>query len=245
MIGKVLYHHNSLESTNAEALRIAGLKDFEEGTVILTDHQTAGRGQMGTIWLSQPRMNLTLSIMLKPTFIPVHLQFQLSKIAAVGIAHTLQGYVQGRINIKWPNDICINGRKIAGILIQNSLQGQQIAFSIVGIGLNVNQVAFSEAIPNPTSLKIETGENLALAEVRAQLFSHLDQLYSTAKSNLHVADEFYDHYLYRRDHKTEFTFPDGSTGWGWIRRVDISGRLVIEHLDSDLRSYNIKEISYQ
>lgn len=175
---------DSLESTN-NYCKLLDLNTVEEFTVICARSQTAGIGQQGNHWTSEPDKNLTFSLILKPTFLRAADQYSLTMAIALAIADTLDllisnpksnlfapsGRVRfsqrnqfapsGRIQIKWPNDIYVGTpseqhyRKICGILVTNQLSGSHIATSICGIGLNVNQTCFPTWVPNPTSLLLE------------------------------------------------------------------------------------------
>lgn len=141
---------------------LAAMPDAPHGTVVVTDRQTAGRGQRGNSWEAEPGANLTFSLLLRPQAIPAARQFELSMIVALEVAACVRRALAGtpdapRVCVKWPNDIYAGDRKIAGILIENSLSGSGIERSIAGIGLNVNQRRFLSDAPNPTSIIHYTG----------------------------------------------------------------------------------------
>ena len=120
-----------------------------EGTLILTEDQTRGRGQMGNKWLTEKGKNLTFSIVLYPSFLRPNQHFYLTQFVSIAIQEVIQELLPDKgIKIKWPNDLYVENRKLAGILIENILSGHRIQSSILGIGLNVNQVQF------PTNFKI-------------------------------------------------------------------------------------------
>lgn len=147
---------------------LAAMPDAPHGTVVVTDRQTAGRGQRGNSWEAEPGANLTFSLLLRPQAIPAARQFELSVIVALEVAACVRRALAGtpnapRVCVKWPNDIYVGDRKIAGILIENSLSGSGIERSIAGIGLNVNQRIFVSDAPNPTSIIHYTGTPTPLA----------------------------------------------------------------------------------
>ncbi len=164
IVGKVLLEFEKLDSTNEYALQLLGNNDVVEGTVIYTHHQQKGRGQMGTTWLSDAHANLTFSVILYPTFLSSNQQFYLNKAVTLACIQSLTGYFGEDVKIKWPNDIFVNARKIAGILIQNIIQGDHIKASIIGIGLNVNQTSWPEDI-QATSIQKQTNEEHAINEI--------------------------------------------------------------------------------
>ena len=144
---------DSVDSTNDEIKRNMGMLD--NLTVIVSKDQTAGRGQRGNVWLTKPGMNLTFSIVLKYEQMCLRMkaldQFAISEMTALSVIDLLARYgIDARI--KLPNDIYVGDKKICGILIEHSLQGEYLSHSIVGIGLNVNQVVFDPSLPDPTSM---------------------------------------------------------------------------------------------
>jgi len=165
---------DTLESTN-NYCKLLDPNSVEEFTVICARRQTAGIGQQGNVWVSEPGKNLTFSLILKPTFLAAEDQYNLTMALALAVAETLEQQLSVRrspldvpsspfsvrrsplsVHIKWPNDIYIGDRKVCGILVTNQLSGGHIASSICGIGLNVNQTQFPDWVPNPTSLLLES-----------------------------------------------------------------------------------------
>ena len=147
----------TLESTNSYLKTLAKERILEEGTVVASINQTAGRGQRGNRWESEDGKNITCSILLYPTSLSMQRYFLLSEAIGLGVKETLDAYTDD-ISVKWPNDIYYKEQKIAGILIENELMGSIYSLSIVGIGLNVNQEQFLSDAPNPVSLKQITGK---------------------------------------------------------------------------------------
>lgn len=132
------------------------------GYVIAARRQTAGRGQRGNSWESEPYSNLTFSLLLRPRTIPAARQFELSMIVSLGVCDALRQASGLDFNVKWPNDIYVGDKKICGILIENSLEGNHIGRSIAGIGININQQRFLSDAPNPVSLHNLTGRTFDL-----------------------------------------------------------------------------------
>lgn len=178
-IGKVFINLKSIDSTNLFALQLLKEKAVIEGTVIRAEQQYAGRGQRDNSWLSEANKNLTLSIILTPKWLPINQQFYLTMVAALGVRHCLAAICGTKkiVQIKWPNDILINGKKIAGILIENNVLGKQISSSVVGIGINVNQTKFDTALPFASSLRVVTQQKLSLDKVANLLYHHIEALY--------------------------------------------------------------------
>lgn len=157
-----------------------------EGTVITADKQTAGRGQRSNSWLTEPNLNLTCSYILRPAFLAAKNQFMLSAAVALSVFDVVDEFcLDTDIKIKWPNDILVTKKKIAGILIENSLRGMNLDSSIVGIGLNVNQVEFESGL-NATSLRSEARIEIEVDDVLRMLNSKLEARYLQLRNGNHT-----------------------------------------------------------
>lgn len=143
---------NEIESTNLYMKNLVRKQRPEEGSVVVADYQTGGRGQMGNSWFSSKGDNLLFSLVIYPKNVLANEQFIISRIASLAIKHTLEQFTDD-IRIKWPNDLYWQDKKIAGMLIENDLRGNQIDNSIIGIGINLNQQIFPSELPNPISLR--------------------------------------------------------------------------------------------
>ena len=147
---------DNAESSNDEARK--AIAKLDNLSVVSALEQTKGRGQRGNRWSSQPGENLTFSLVVKDFRIKANEQSAISQATALSLVDLLSRH-EIKARIKWPNDIYAGDEKICGILIENSLKGSEIDWSIIGIGLNVNQTAFPEDLPNPTSMKLCTGNS--------------------------------------------------------------------------------------
>ena len=179
-IGKVSIKLDETDSTNAHAKRLLAKNKPSEGTVIFTHYQTNGRGQFGKRWESERGENLTVSIILYPNFIEPRKVFLLNYVVSLGLKDYL-GSLGINVQIKWPNDIYYHDKKLGGLLIENGLTGEKLNYSIVGIGLNVNQTTFNPEIRNPTSMKLIKGKEFEL-ELLNDLFSFIEQRYLQLRS---------------------------------------------------------------
>lgn len=239
--GQLMVTLRETDSTNLYLKQWITNNKPTEGAVILAEIQTAGRGQEGTQWLSQPRENLTLSIYYKPTFLLARQQFLLSMAVALGIRQTVSTLLpMEKALIKWPNDIYLNGSKVCGILIENTLQGQYISGSIIGIGLNVLQTSFPGL---PTAASLATfGYQGTLQLVLQTLLNQVEQQYLRLRSGQYesLRQEYLSHLL-GKDEKLSFSDSAGSFS-GIIRNVDDTGRIHIE-ADGIMRHYYHKEVS--
>jgi BirA family biotin operon repressor/biotin-[acetyl-CoA-carboxylase] ligase len=166
----------SCHSTNeiAQNLVKAGC---QEGTVVITDDQFAGKGQAGNTWQTEAGKNLTFSLILRPEFLKPQDQFLITVAISLSLENFLKEYLPGEIKVKWPNDIYYKGKKIAGMLIENVLRGSNFDYAVIGVGLNVNQEDFAN-IEKGISMKIVSGENYELNKLLNNVLGHIDQQYT-------------------------------------------------------------------
>ena len=244
-VGKVLLAFEVLESTNKAAEELIKKKEhIAEGTCINAAFQTSGKGQRGNTWESEAGQNLLLSIILRPRFLAPKQQFLLNQISSLALVDVISSLGIDQCLIKWPNDIYVNQDKIAGILIQNLLKGQQIEYSILGIGLNVNQVFFSEGIPNPISVRKLLGNAVNLNQLRQQLFSAIEKRYLQAKNNLAPLIEEYEELLYAKDQIRNFLDCSSEKVFtGVVRGVDDLGKIKIES-GNEMKFFDFKEVKF-
>ena len=220
----LVHYLPSCHSTNEITANLLA-QDLEEGAIIITDNQEAGRGQRGNYWESAPFMNLTFSLVLKPAFLPLKNQFQLTQIISLSLTQMLQSLIPNVVKIKWPNDIYVGNAKIGGILIQNTLRGSEIEYSIVGIGLNINQVHFET--PNATSLRKLTLRDFNLNEVLNDIVRFISENYFMLKNeNKNDFDGEYKELLYGLNEVLKFESDEKFAGK--IIGTDPLGRLLIE-----------------
>lgn len=175
-IGQQLVFVPECHSTNDEVQQLIQGNGASDGVVVITDHQTKGRGQRNTVWESEAGKNITFSIGLRPNFLKAGDQFFLSMAVSLAIFDYLAATLyHGDVLIKWPNDILVNGKKICGILIENTIASHHIQHSVVGIGLNVNQVSFN--FPQVTSMALIEKKEFNLAELLEHLVSSIEKRY--------------------------------------------------------------------
>lgn len=240
-IGSTIVHVETVDSTNAFARQLLRENEVEEGLVIHAGYQTAGKGQGDHQWNSEPGMNLLLSVLLFPTFLPAEDQFRLNKAITLGVLDFLQDFT-GDAVIKWPNDIRTNGKKIAGILIQHTVAGDRLTESIAGIGINVNQTSFPSSLPDAISLQQILGYSLDIPEALKRLCLSLDARYSLLRTgHAEALDTAYRDNLL--DLFTERSFQSGDQiVTGAIQGVDDVGRLLVRHPGNKLVAYLHGEI---
>ena len=235
---------NEVESTNNYANRLIVSDAAEEGTVVLAQYQTRGKGQQGNHWESEAGKNLLMSLIWFPQFLPAGQQFLISKVVSLAISDWIKKEVK-KCTIKWPNDIYIENRKVAGILIENTVKGSNLFSSVVGIGLNVNQLVFNSNAPNPVSLQQITGENYEISEILDSLLNSLNYWYAKLAANhLKEIDETYFSGLYRCNEWSLFTEPGVPTFEARITGIGEFGQLQLQLRDATFREYMFKEIEF-
>jgi BirA family biotin operon repressor/biotin-[acetyl-CoA-carboxylase] ligase len=246
----------SVDSTNEECRR--HIPDIDNLSVVSALSQVSGRGQRGNTWCSAPGENLTFSVVLKfPANVTAgelepmqaYDQFVLSEIAALAVVDLLAGHdIQAKI--KWPNDIYVGDRKICGMLIENSLRGEWIQHSIIGIGLNVNQRNFDVTLPNPTSMVLSTPKSEAsfdigdlLDEFMSVFKDYIDR-YCHIRGGYGRLRQLYHAQLWRKEIHSRFIVPDTGEFTGMIKGVTDKGCLLVENPEGIVREFSFNEISY-
>jgi BirA family transcriptional regulator, biotin operon repressor / biotin---[acetyl-CoA-carboxylase] ligase len=240
-VGKNLICLPSCQSTNDYLAQLLQNQSLPEGSVVITDEQTAGRGQRGNTWVTSVGENLTFSIYLKPFFLNPMQQFDLNIAVALGVYDSLQYYLGDALKLKWPNDVFVDTQKIGGILIENVLKNSVIESSIVGIGLNINQLCFSVSMA--TSLKNITGKDWPLAYILHQVCQNIEVNYLKLKNGyIQQLRQRYTTVLYGLHQKRWFE-ADTEIFEGIIRGVTDFGLLKVE-INQELRRFDLKEIRF-
>lgn len=213
-----------------------------EGLVVWAGHQTAGRGQMGNTWEDADGKNLLISILLKPSFIPVNSQFQLTMMASLAVYDTLSAYLPANPQIKWPNDILYFGQKVCGILIENTISGGQIENTIIGIGVNINQRIFS--VPKATSLAEICQQDFKVEEIAGYLLINLEKRYLELKAGkINSLKEDYHSKLYQKDEWHNYE-ESGRVFAGKLIGVSNEGKLKLEVESGLEKEFVFKQISF-
>lgn len=242
-IGNKIVKLITTDSTNNYAKTQIGAENWPEGTIIQAEYQTQGKGQIGNSWESEAGKNLLCSIVLTPHFLPILNQFLISKIVALSVAQVVGSFV-GEVSIKWPNDIYVGEKKIAGILIENSLMGHRIEHSIAGIGLNINQERFLSAAPNPVSLFQLTGKNHPIEVLLNQFADQLSFWYEKLSSGqTSMIDTRYTEQLFRRGQPARYQDHEGEFE-GILLGVNEIGQLLIQDSQQKIKSYHFKEVVF-
>lgn len=243
-VGNVVLDFPEMASTNDYAVEMLTKTKPSEGTVITAGYQWAGRGQIGSTWVAPARQNLLMSVILYPNFLAAHHQFRLNQAMSVAVADAVRNLGAPDVSVKWPNDIYLGNQKTAGLLIQNSLSGSWIQWSVVGIGLNVNQEEFDPNLPNATSMAKACAQTFVLEEVRAELCRCIEHRYLQLRSGEGaILQRDYLSNLYRFGQDACYRRPDGSVFYGRITGTDEQGKLCISH-DKGEEKFGLKEIQF-
>lgn len=243
-VGKEFYHFPELASTNDYAIELTSKSKPSEGTVISTYNQVLGKGQAGSKWESEPDKNIAMSLILHPKFIAARDQFVLNQAISLGVLDFVKNYISSDAKIKWSNDIYIFDKKVAGILIQNSLISKNIQSSIIGVGMNINQTIFKSDAPNPTSFKLETGNDFDLDELLEMLCWKIEMRYLQLKANAieKIKAEYLDN-LYRYMEDALYQIPGEEVFQGRIIGIGEFGRLMIESKNG-IQKFDTKQIKF-
>lgn len=231
-------------STNSYAIELLKNVNAIEGTVVYTHNQTQGKGQRGNVWISTPEENATFSLILKPNFLKSNNAFVLSKITALAMYDVLTEILnesQFDIKIKWPNDILVNRKKIAGILIENSLS-DVVQWSVVGIGLNVNQQDFGD-LNHATSVSLLTGKSCKVESVIDKVFIHFEKWYlRLKKGHLPSIDDQYKRHLFGIQELNLYE-SGGKQFKAKVKGVNENGMLLLETQNEGTRTFDLKDVT--
>jgi len=214
-----------------------------EGTVILAEEQFAGRGQLNNTWISEPGMNLTLSLLLFPTFLNPEQQFLLNKSISIAINDVLARIIGAGLKIKWPNDIYFKDKKVGGVLIENLLRGRRWNYAVVGIGININQTHFPDTIKKVTSIKEILQKNYDINDILVDLCTSIEQRYLQLRAGKYdLLDQMYIKNLYKYNEPHIFEI-NGEQKEGKIIGISDTGMLEV-NIDEKIGRYNFKEIAF-
>lgn len=235
-----------VNSTNSYAIELLKNVNQAEGTIVYTFNQTQGRGQRGNSWMSQPGQNLAISIVLKPHFLALknlHFMYVVSALAVHDVMTQILNNSQFDIKIKWPNDILVNGKKIAGILNENILQNTKLNYCVTGIGVNINQSDLSD-LPAATSLYLLTSERHDPKIIISKLCSAFEKFYMLLKKEHYsVLLELYYKNLYKINEFSSFKVNDTIVSLK-VNGINSSGLLHLTDKDHKDLFFDVKEIQW-
>lgn len=243
IIGNNIIKLDAVDSTNTYAATLLKNQKVTEGLIIQAIHQTAGRGQVGTNWHSLPGDSMTFSVILTPSFLSAQMQFYLNIAISLGVYEYMLSKNTKELLIKWPNDILVNRKKIAGILIENTLKEIQIQYSIIGIGLNVNTV-IDNLLLTATSIFVETKRISRISDELKQLAQCLDKYYMLLRLQkfANLKENYLQHLL---GFRTMQTIKLNGLEYN-IRVIDVehSGKIVLEKENGQQMTASFKEFQW-
>ncbi len=243
IIGNKYLYLPTCASTNDYAKHL--LKDSlaVDGSIIRTGEQTKGRGYHTNTWESEKDKNFLFSILLLPTWLKPENQFMLSKAVSLGILKYLKRYKKG-FTIKWPNDIYYQDKKIAGILIENSIQGNSVSSAIIGIGININQQEFKSKAPNPISLNQITDLHFELDSELKILSDCLNKYYNLLRSGSTAEiDKQYLRNLFGLNEMRKYSADDEMFN-AKVHAIGPYGTLLLQTESGEVREFGFKEVSF-
>jgi len=236
-----IIHIPQTTSTNGYLQELSNDENLAEGTVVVTDNQTQGRGLSGNSWESKPGANLTFSTILYPLTVKASGQFILSKAISLAVFDFILEIVPDGVSIKWPNDVYVGDKKIAGILIENFIEGTYLTKTIAGIGVNINQKCFLSNAPNPVSLHQLTGKTYPLNSCLLSLHASIASRYRMMKEDEKQLTSDYLQHLYRFGKLSRYS-ADGVFFDATITGVNHYGMLEMITATGERKAFGFKEV---
>jgi BirA family biotin operon repressor/biotin-[acetyl-CoA-carboxylase] ligase len=233
---------DAIDSTNDFLKRLSAEQILENYTVVTAESQTRGKGQMGAKWVSEAGKNLIFSVLVNNTLKNINQIFDLNIAVTLSILTALEKNYIPNLSIKWPNDILSDNKKVAGILIENTLKNNGEIISIIGVGLNVNQLNFEE-LPKASSLAVIMNQNFDKEVILNQFIECLKSNFNLIQKNsTSLLWENYNKYLFKKGVPMAFSLPNETKFMGIIQGVNSSGKLEVKLENNTIETFGIKEI---
>ncbi|MBK9224462.1 MAG: biotin--[acetyl-CoA-carboxylase] ligase [Flavobacterium sp.] len=232
---------DAIDSTNEFLKRILNDQFVENYTVITAENQTKGKGQMGTVWESEIGKNLIMSVLIKDFLDDISQIFNLNIIVSQTVIQVLQEYKISNLSIKWPNDIMSDTKKIGGILIENSIKNDGTIFSVVGLGLNVNQLHF-EHLPRASSLAAISNRFFDKEELLFSIVEGIKKNIQSWQEQSSWMKQKYSDHLFKKRVPMPFQDSKGQKFMGIIQGVSLIGKLQILLENDAIAEFDLKEI---
>ena len=235
---------DAIDSTNSYLKKLLTKESLDDLTVVISKHQTKGKGRNGNIWANDASLNLAFSIYKRFNRLNINNKFILNLISSIAVFHLLNENKLNKLTIKWPNDIMSENKKISGILIENSVKGNFINHSVIGVGVNVNQRKFKN-LPNATSMFIETGREFSLDSLASRLGEIFSKNFLQYEKNEGALLKYYNNQLFLKNTDSNFITKDGKRFSGKITRINKNGELIIMKADKREVNYTENEIRFE
>jgi BirA family biotin operon repressor/biotin-[acetyl-CoA-carboxylase] ligase len=232
---------DAIDSTNEFLKGLSNNQLVENFTVVSAESQTQGKGQMGSIWVSETSKNLIMSILVSDFVTDINQIFDINIVVSVSIINVLEDFAIPELSIKWPNDIMSYNKKIGGILIENSIKSNGAIISIVGLGLNVNQTNF-EHLPKASSLASMCDATFDKEEILLKIVQEMEKNIQSWNKNKESFRLDYTNSLFKKGIPMPFTDPNQQNFMGIIQGISPIGKLEILLEDDSISEFDIKEI---
>jgi BirA family biotin operon repressor/biotin-[acetyl-CoA-carboxylase] ligase len=232
---------DAIDSTNEFLKGLSNKQEVQNFTVVTAETQLKGKGQMGAKWDSESGKNLIMSVLVSDFLFGIEDVFNLNVVVSLAVINVLEAYGIPELSIKWPNDIMSANKKIGGILIENSIKGDGTITSVVGLGLNINQIQF-ENLPRASSLAVICNSNFDKDEILFQIVSKLEEMIALYNENTTSIWENYSKKLFKIGVPTAFSDENNQNFMGIITGVSSIGKLQIQLEDDSIYEYNLKEV---
>lgn len=242
-LARNLVFHEETGSTNEDIKQLAD-KGAVNGTLVIADMQTAGRGRRGRTWISPKGNSIYMSLLLRPACMPNQAS-ALTLVMALAVLEAMEELVPGRSGIKWPNDIVMNGKKVCGILTEMSLEKNTIGYVVIGIGINANQSSFDEKISaTATSLLLEFGKKIDRTQFIGRMLHYFEQKYAQFEKTWDLTGlvDKYNRYLLNRDRQVRVLDPQGEYE-GVALGINSQGELIVRKQDGEIVEVYAGEVS--
>lgn len=232
---------DAIDSTNSYLKKLLLKENINDFTVVVSKHQTNGRGRNGNLWANKPSLNLAFSVYKRFNNFSVNEKFMLNILSSISVYEVLKKYKLNNLTIKWPNDIMTENKKIAGILIENSVRGNKINHSVIGVGININQSQFLD-LPNATSVFLESGKKHSVEKIAVELKDAIQKNFTDFEIRESELIEFYNSVLFKRNVTTDFTTVNAKKIQGTIIGVNKEGTLSLKQKNHKVFEYAENQI---
>jgi len=232
---------DAIDSTNSYLKKLLLKENINDFTVVVSKHQTNGRGRNGNLWANKPSLNLAFSVYKRFINFSVNEKFMLNILSSISVYEVLKKYKLNNLTIKWPNDIMTENKKIAGILIENSVRGNKINHSVIGVGININQSQFLD-LPNATSVFLESGKKHSVEKIAVELKDAFKKNFTNFEIRETELIEFYNSVLFKRNVTTDFTNVNAKKIQGTIIGVNKDGILSLKQKNHKVFEYAENQI---
>ena len=232
---------DAIDSTNSYMKELINYDKIEDYSVIISKHQTSGRGRNKNIWIDKPSMNLNFSMFKHLSNFKIKDKFFLNIITSISVYLLLKKYKIKNISIKWPNDIMAGNKKISGILIENTIRGKLIINSVLGIGININQLCFKN-LPKATSIILETGVNNSIEIIAFELQKILIRNFKIYKKSPDKLLTNYNTHLFGKGKYSDCCLIGENKIQYEIIKVNSLGEILLNTIDGKTKNFREDEI---